>query len=206
MLFYVIDIETTGFNKMSDDILEVGYIKCNGIGKILSGDTLYFYKPEFQVESGAQKVHGLTREYLQGYEKYFYRNLAALSTIVTEGNIVGKNNNAFDIPFIRAFLQRYMPYLYTPDIKKSVDVQELLTEEFRNWYKTTYNVANTRKKGTLIELIDMIGLKQEQIKEQFKLEFPNSERVNIHSALYDAYMTLLLFKYSAKKVAKEVVN
>lgn len=206
MLFYVIDIETTGFNRINDDILEVGYIKCNGACNMISSDTLYFYKPEFKVESGAQKIHGLTRDYLQNYEKYFYRNLAALSTIIKNGNIVGKNSNVFDLPFIRAFIQKYMPYLPTPSVKRSVDVQELLVNEFRNWYEKTQGVAKTRKSGTLVQLIEMIGLTQEQVKEEFKVVFPKSERVGAHSALYDAYMTLLLFKYAARKTAKEVMS
>ena len=45
MIYNVLDIETTGFNKSIDNILEVGYIRVNNKCEILGHDTLFFYKP-----------------------------------------------------------------------------------------------------------------------------------------------------------------
>lgn len=121
MIATVIDIETTGWLKFDDstghsvlsdesEILEVGFINfdTNSI-KVLTSGTLYFYKPYFNIESDAQRVHGLTREFLQQYEGDFNKNLIALNSLLQSTCIIGKNSDKFDIPFIKAFIEKHAP-------------------------------------------------------------------------------------------------
>lgn len=193
MIYNVLDIETTGFNKSIDNILEVGYIRVNNKCEILGHDTLFFYKPEYQIESPAQEIHHLKRNFLEQYEKEFYKNLAVLYTLMSNGLIVGKNSDRFDIPFIQEFLRRNMGYIMPPTIAGSIDIQEEYKEIFQDWYFRKYKIS-TNKKGKLEELIIMNGHKTITLKEEFEKLFPECPRSSIHSALFDSYMTLQLLK------------
>jgi len=122
MIGTIIDIETTGWLKfetnpttgvstLSDEseILEIGFINIDmQTKKILTHGTLYFYKPYFHVESQAQSVHGLTREFLKQYEGDFNKNMIALNSLIQSGCLIGKNSEKFDIPFIKAFIDKHM--------------------------------------------------------------------------------------------------
>lgn len=194
MLLHVIDIETTGLGKFTDDILEVGYIRCNLDTEIVGYGSLYFYKPEFKVESAAQQIHGLTREFLEPYAQDFEKNLAILYTLMYDAIIVGKNSNSFDIPFIKQFLMRYAGSLGEPYIRKSIDVQSLLANEYQNWYYER-NGMKTKKKGKLMELAEMVGLTDNAIGAKFAEAFPDCGRSGAHNALYDAFVTMLLLRH-----------
>lgn len=193
MLFTILDIETTGFNRQSDDILEVGYIKTNEKCDILGSGSLFFYKPEFKVETSAQSVHRLTRDFLEPYEKDFNVNMAALYTMMYNGLIIGKNNASFDMPFIQSFIRKHAGYLDPCEIMGYVDLQDYYTNQYRKYYYDRTGMT-TRKKGSLEELVHMIGFTDEQIKCEFKEKFPDCPRVGTHSALYDVYMTYILLK------------
>lgn len=195
MLLHIVDIETTGLNRMTDDIVEVGYIRANHNLDIVGYGTLYFYKPEFNIESSAQSIHGLKRSFLQQYEGDFGKNLAALYTLIRGAAIVGKNSGRFDVPFIREFISKHEPALYDSAVPRiSVDMQDEYALRFRAWYTSTYGKSTTRK-GTLQEYMPLIGYSPERIQEEFTQAFPeSSERSNAHNALYDAFMTYLLLK------------
>lgn len=199
MIIHAVDIETTGFSRTSDEILEVGYIRFTEYGKILGSGTFYFYKPEFNIESAAQSVHGLTREMLEPHEKDFEKNLAALYTLMDRALLITKHGKSFDVPFIQSFLAKHQAGVVAPEIRKHVDLEEMLTDEFQQYYVKKYGVQ-TRKKGTLTELVEMIGLSESELKKEFE-EVMCSKRVRAHAALFDAFMTYKLFLYCCKKAA-----
>mgnify|MGYP002624723154 CR=1 FL=1 len=118
MIGLVLDIETTGFMKISpitgtledsSEILEVAYLRVDmDTLAILDSNTLYFYKDYFQIEgTEAQKVHGLTTAYLQQFADDFEKNLIILNSIIQDTCVIGKNSNKFDIPFIKEFLKKH---------------------------------------------------------------------------------------------------
>lgn len=92
MIGIVIDIETsdwykenpnTGTLEDSSEILEIGYIRVDmNNGKIIDCGELYFYKPYFQVESSAQKVHGIQRSFLEQYEGDFRKDFLQVNGIL----------------------------------------------------------------------------------------------------------------------------
>lgn len=197
MIFTIIDIETTGFNREYDNILEVGYIKTNQNCELLGHGSFYFYKPQFKVESQAQSVHNLTRDFLEEHESDFNISMAKLYTMMYNGLIIGKNNASFDIPFIKSFIRKHSGYLDDLEIMGYVDLQTYFTEAYQQWYYKTYGVG-TRKKGTLTELVHMIGHKDEEMRASFTKLFPDCPRTGTHSALYDVYMTYLLLVDACK--------
>jgi len=201
MLFNVVDIETTGFNTVNDDILEVGFIRCNQDFQIITHGVLYFYKPEFQVESAAQKVHGLTRTMLKEHESEFERNMVTLYTLVQKGVLVGKNSDKFDIPFIREFILKYAGSLcHTCQFACSIDMQTRMSGRFQEWYKRTYGSV-TRRAGRLEEYMGVLGLTGEDVRMKYVQLFPEmGKRQQAHSALYDAFMTYLVFRWEGEQI------
>lgn len=199
MIFTVFDIETTGFNKMNDEILEVGYIRCDYDDcSIIHGESLYFYKPDFVLKKEAEAIHGLTREILEPHAPEFERNIAALYTMVQDSLIAGKHSAAFDVPFVTKFLQRHAMGMQAPVPYKHVDVETLMASHFQEYSRTQLGKSTSRL-GTLEEYMPVIGYTEAEVSEMFVKEFPDCQRRAKHNALYDAYMTLLVFRYLANK-------
>lgn len=187
MIGTILDIETTGYLKFDDitvpnplgygdpitksqlsdasEILEVGFINVDlDTARIVNHGTLYFYKPYFQIESKAQEVHGITREFLQKYEQNFEKNLIALNSLMQNAVIIGKNSKAFDVPFIKAFIEKHagnvldIPravtllgmkgyyggfVVYNEDIV-NVDLQIFFKERFHELYAKKYSAVITK--------------------------------------------------------------
>ena len=173
MVATVIDIETTDWLKFDDstgrsmlsdssEILEVGFVRFDtNTLKVLTSGTLYFYKPYFNIESKAQEVHGLTREFLKQYEGDFNKNLIALNSLLQSTCIIGKNSEKFDIPYIKAFIEKHAPdsfdienltiqlgmkayytgkVHYTNNIY-SMDMQVLYKDKFHEKYHDKYSIT-----------------------------------------------------------------
>lgn len=196
MIFHIVDIETTGLNRMRDDILEVGYIRCDQNYKIIGHGTLYFYKPEYQIENpGAQAIHKLTREFLKQYEDDFDKNMASLYALVRDSLFIGKNSDSFDVLFLKEFIGKNIPELYsTAKPANTLDIQAVFAPRFREWYKKTYGSV-IKRSGKLEEYMTVIGYSNGKVKEEFSKLFPMEvERSHAHAALYDAFMTYLALK------------
>lgn len=225
MIGTVIDIETTGYreydvvdgwSQLSDrsEILEVGFLNINmDTRKILTHGTLYFYKPYFNVESEAQRVHGLTRDFLQKYEDQFDMNLVALNSLIQCTCVIGKNSDSFDIPFIKAFIAKHggedfdLPELSRKlkmkaynggtvvydDTLYALDMQKIYKERFHDrYYELTKTKLPPNKKGTLSDYVKVIQSGQEAV--DFVYNSLNKDRVTgAHGALYDAVMTYVVW-------------
>lgn len=200
-----IDIETTGYMRCaggpSDAMLSFGYIRHDEKFNILSADTLYFYKPEFNIENeGALKVHGLTREFLKQYENDFDKNLATVYSIMYMGNIVGKNSKAFDIPFITTFMYNQCDSLLELYNKSSVDLESELSAEFKRYWKWEHDGEKTLKRGTLAEYAVMAGITEDEINKVYNsLPVQVQAPIGYHTALYDATVTFLVAKWAVGK-------
>lgn len=227
MVAYVIDIETTGLLKfqtnaktgrteLSDDseILEVGYLAIDTYTKeIMNHGVLYFYKPYFNIESEAQSIHGLTRDFLQQYEGDFEKNLIILSSMTQLGMIIGKNCDIFDIPFIDAFIEKHgtesmnvrqlLASCQTKDIYGSaftldrhpfnVDVQKFFAPTFRKMYAEKTGITlSERKRGKLGEYIDVIP-NGTAIVDTIYNDLDKARSTRAHGALYDAVMTYVVW-------------
>ena len=133
MVLTVIDLETTSVKDYPVNILEAGYIRINQDCDILGHGTLYFYKPEFNIE-GATQYNGLTRSYLEQYAKDFDKNLAALYALCYRGILVGKNNIRFDDRKIVDFVTNYCKDMEPLVLSGELDIEHHYTDDFRKWY------------------------------------------------------------------------
>ena len=192
MIYLIIDIETSGFNKVSDEILEVGYLRVNEDLQILGADNFYFYKPGWKV--GPTDIHGLTEEFLLEHTSEFDESLAKLYAVYRDSAIIGKNSKRFDEPFIKSFIQKHgTERMSTAESKMYLDLQDWCTPHYQDAYQKKYGVSTT-KKGTLEQLVEtVVGISLEDATELYKQQLPEfTERVRPHAALYDAFLTYLV--------------
>lgn len=226
MIGTVMDIETTGWLKFQQnngwselhdesEILEVGFMNVNmDTKKILTYGTLYFYKPYFFVESPAQEVHHLTRDFLQQFEKDFEMNLIALNSMIQCTCLIGKNSDKFDIPFVKAFIDKHAGDKFNiPDVVTKLnmkgyeggrigyddslyplDMQTIYKDRYHELFMNKYGYPlASSKKGKLEEYIDVIPGGQEAVDIVYN-SMENKARVTgAHGALYDCAMTYVVW-------------
>lgn len=206
--------KTTGYLKDDREILEVSYIRVdNATAEILSSGSLYFYKDYFQIENEAQRFHGLTRDFLKQYKDDFDKNLIILDSLFQKTNIIGKNSEHFDIPFIRGFIDKHGKSKLNLDdliiqakIKKidgdrliynpilfSTEIQSIFKSTFRRLYtEKTGQVLHPNKRGTLSEYIEVLDAFDKV--DEIYASLPKDRVTKAHGALYDCVMTYVVWK------------
>lgn len=193
MVYTVFDIETTGLNTYKDDILSFGFIRFNSDFEILASDTLYFYKQGYNVEHNkASEVHGLTEKFLKQYKDEFNDNATRMYAICYNSVLIGKNSDAFDIPFVTNFFLKNIDSLPKLVIKSSYDLQT----HFKNYYK---DKTGSTRAGKLGEYAELLGITKEDIDAVYNsLPTKDNASIHLHGALYDSVVTFMVFKEYAK--------
>ncbi len=94
----VLDTETTGLSpQQGHRIIEIGCVEL--LNRQLTGDSRHWYiDPERDIDAGAQKVHGITRQSLQGKPK-FSAIVQDLLNYIQDAELV-IHNAPFDIGFL----------------------------------------------------------------------------------------------------------
>ena len=100
----VLDTETTGLNaRMGDRVIEIGCIEL--VNRQASDRGFHQYlNPERDIDEGAVKVHGLTREFLS--DKPLFADVAAEFLEFVKGAELLIHNASFDVEFLDAELKR----------------------------------------------------------------------------------------------------
>jgi DNA polymerase-3 subunit epsilon len=100
----VLDTETTGLNpKLGDRIIEIGCVEI--LGRAISERQFHAYvDPERDIEEGASRVHGMTREDLQAKPKF--ADIAAAFLDYVRGAELLIHNADFDVEFLDMELGR----------------------------------------------------------------------------------------------------
>jgi DNA polymerase III subunit epsilon len=100
----VLDTETTGLEvEQQHRIIEIGCVEL--INRRLTGKTFHQYlNPERDIDSGAQQVHGLTRERLAKEPLFSHVHVEFLEFIRDAELII--HNAPFDVAFLNAELRR----------------------------------------------------------------------------------------------------
>jgi len=94
----VLDTETTGLNaKLGDRVIEIGCVEI--LSRRITERHFHCYvNPEREIEEGAAKVHGLTREFLA--EKPRFAEIAAAFLDYVRGAELVIHNADFDVEFL----------------------------------------------------------------------------------------------------------
>ena len=116
----VLDTETTGLEYDNGDrVVEIGIIELDN--HIQTGNFFHCYiNPERQSDSKAEKVHGLSREFLS--DKPLFNEIAEdFIKFISDSKII-IHNAAFDIGFLNSELQR----CNIPEINENLVVDTLI--------------------------------------------------------------------------------
>lgn len=120
--YLVVDIETTGFRKQADDILQIGALLCID-GTIRHNFGMYIQTPEESLTryEGSDYVQGKIAEGNEGFIKAAdvrkfgvpceqalsaFKQLVDTTLAIPNSLIVGHNLIGFDVPFIEGFSAR----------------------------------------------------------------------------------------------------
>ena len=108
--YLVLDIETTGFSKQVDFIMQIGLLHIAN-EEVKNKTSFYMQVPEGSLSDGAFKAHGITEEKCN--KEGLPRHTACLNLASTLANwfsmggvIVGHNAARFDLPFISSVMTR----------------------------------------------------------------------------------------------------
>ena len=98
----ILDTETTGLNFDNDRIIEIGIVEL--IDNVLTQNYFHEYiNPEMDISLSAQKVHGISNEYLIG--KPSFNNVAKKFLDFIKDDTIIIHNAEFDTNFINKELQ-----------------------------------------------------------------------------------------------------
>lgn len=96
--FAVLDIETTGVNHFTDEVVQVGIVQVDNGRPGMRAWT--FVKPEKPIPQEATALHGITNAMVSNAPRF--RDIAPdIVGLVGERCIVGYNVAGFDVPFLR---------------------------------------------------------------------------------------------------------
>ena len=98
----ILDTETTGLNFYNDRIIEIGIVEL--VDNVLTQNYFHEYiNPEMSISLSAQKVHGISNEFLIG--KPTFNNIAEKFLDFIKNDTIIIHNAEFDINFINKELQ-----------------------------------------------------------------------------------------------------
>jgi len=102
MRYIVLDTETTGLDPAQGHrLVEIGCVEI--AGRQLTGRNFHTYlNPERDIDPGAQAVHGLSRDFLEGHPRFAQQAQDFLDFVAGARIII--HNAAFDVKFLDAEL------------------------------------------------------------------------------------------------------
>lgn len=190
----VLDTETTGLDPNAGHrIIEIGCIEL--VNRKFTGNNLHIYlNPERDIDIGAERVHGISREFLK--DKPLFKNIAAQFVDYITGAQLIIHNAPFDVGFLNAELNGIKHKKSLVELCDVLDTLVLAREKHpgqRNNLDALckrYNVNNSNRKlhGALLdaeilafvylamtggqtELFSSLSVENKQNNETIKLDF-----------------------------------
>lgn len=221
MLGLVYDLETTGLNVNTANVLEMAYLIIYLPAKgytifddeeytgIISGDTLYFWEDwwERDFSPEAMAVNGLTPEFLRSVVPEDLSDNYAKAYALRFGHyaLIGKNNFKYDDPLLASFLDRNFAENMTDLVNKAKLRYDnaSVTMDVQNMLGPIYGQeTGTNRKGRLIDYITHWNLQPyvDKVFQDVVNVIPSSaQRGEFHCAMYDTVATLVCFHWYVYK-------
>lgn len=97
-----LDVETTGLNPTLNHIIQLSMVKFNSETFEIISSKNWYIKPEmdFHIESGAEKVHGITKEFILENGVTLRSIHQEILDMLGDCDILTYNGNSFDIKFL----------------------------------------------------------------------------------------------------------
>ena len=96
------DLETTGLDRVKDQIIQIACIKFNRETKKVINKIMYYVQPvgEYDITIQAYKKHGIKKELLK--DKPHFKDIAQeISDFFNDCVILSYNGNNVDVPFLK---------------------------------------------------------------------------------------------------------
>lgn len=175
MLYTIYDIETNGLSRHSD-VCQFAYITFDNQLQLVESGQLYFYYDGMQMPSDAQKVHGLSLDFLRQFKGDFEENLKKMYRILHLSIAVGYNSKSFDTPICKNFIKRFLGEDIFPI--QEIDMMQLLKKKYGHSLKLVNASSSEGLTPNYINMMNNIYFKKE---------------AQAHDATYDTTATALLF-------------
>lgn len=184
MLYTVFDLETTGLNRLNNDIVQFSYIRLNERFAPIKAGNLYFYRDDMDWSEEAYAIHKLSKDFLRQHKDSFEKNLCTMYSMLQFGHLVGHNAETFDIPFA----QQYMSKFGLPD---------LTAYSTHDTIKLFHATMGARPK--LSTLVSKLGIQDSVIQNMVNYFFKEDRPADFHDARYDVAATALCFLEAHKQ-------
>ena len=214
----ILDTETTGLNYNEDKIIEIGIVEL--IDNVLTSNFFHVYiNPQRTISSSAQKVHGLTNQFLEN--KPIFSEISEQLLNFIKNDILIIHNAEFDTTFINKELENCG---FKSMNNKIIDTIQIAKKEFPGQTVNLdslcrkLNVINTRKDfhGALLDanLLSKVYLnlttgKQEKLKLDLRNEKITKQR-NLNQNYIDKFneprKQLMLLSENEKKYHENFIN
>lgn len=178
-MYVVIDLETTGFDPATCDIIEFAYAAFEDNGIFIKAERLYFYHKGMSWNEEAYKVHQIPLSFLEKHEDEFKTNLIKMYSILNNNTVVGFNCKHFDCPFAVTWLARQG--IYGLSFHRIKDVM------------LSYKPITKRSRIKLTKLTEMMQIDPNTVRTFTERWFGGDEvGLRSHEASYDVTITALL--------------
>lgn len=184
-MYIVFDIESTGFDKANDDIIQFSYAAFDDNMQFVRAEELYYYYKGMSWSEEAYEVHKITLEELEKHADEFKQNLVKMYAILQYNYVIGFNSNRFDCPFCKIWLTR----MGLPGLEFD-DYLDMMLE---------YKPLTHRAKISLTNLCAFMNLTEDIIKKQMDIFFPTVQNRRPHDSAYDVTATSMLLHIAVQK-------
>lgn len=174
-IFY--DLETTGLDILTSNVLQCAILDTDDNGIIRGYDLMFWNDAYGEVPEGASKVNGLTTEIMKPYGEKFKENLQTLYALMTGANTIGYNNIKYDEPLLKNWFLSYG--------------QLALEFEAENDVMRMWMPHNGGKRTKLVTLTKTLGISEDEINAKCAQYF--NKTAQAHDATYDTMATYLCY-------------
>lgn len=179
MILTFYDLETTGLDKDTCDIIQVAYACYNTTTeKIVKSNAFYLWEDNFTWTESAYKVHQLSQDFLRSLPKeempMKYQEMFA---VFNRADTIGYNNIGYDDVVLQNFMRRHSQPI-------AIDSQQDVRDMARSYFKGSA--------GHLEDLPKRIGLVPAVVTCYQNILFKN--KTHAHDATYDVASTFVCYK------------
>lgn len=116
-MYAIIDTETAGFGK-DHPVLQIGYARFDSAMNPIDEYSAYLkHEFDYEIDEGAFKIHGLTKEFLAENGKNPVIELTRIAEVIDSSDMVVFHNRSFDWRMLTQDWARYGLFQDQPGIK-----------------------------------------------------------------------------------------